>query len=736
VRNVARGGKFGWRAGSRIKMQVRSPVAAGNFAPVFAPAGGRLLLTILMRFSPSLSFLLVALVAGLTGPAAFAQTGSIGIGTTTPDPRAALDISAADKGLLIPRLDSAQRAAIPAPPDGLMVFQKDGRRGLWYAFGGTWVFIPDVARTGRATNGLSNPGSGTVGLGGTLTEPVTVVEAGANSLELRSLAPTAAVDQQQSSYASATPLTVPLWQSFTVGRTGLLTGFDVTLTVSTGGTLTATLRQGEGTGGAIVATQTLSVSSSSRLKIPLTLTTPLPVVAGTKYTLQLQQTTAVFRWWYNTGNPYPGGRSNISTTQDFTFSTYMQANAGLAVAAGQVRLTGLSGPALLNVGADGTVGTQSVASVTDNLGNHVATQDIVLGGNQLVGQSGQTGLTMNSNGALALGWRNPSPFGGRLQVHPIDPLEDAVVVDLNGSSAAYSLKINHNGSNFLVRPLSAGSTSTVVENTASGNLLLNPSGGNVGVGSGLVASDIQLQVISSNATENGLYVGLNGNSAAYSLRLNHGTSNLTVRAPSAGSIHTVLENTTSGGALLLNPAGNAVAAGGMLVVDNANANAGTWSSTAPMLRFGSMASGEGILSKRTSGGNRYGLDFYTASQPRLSINAAGQVGVGTTNPTETLEVNGNVKVSGNVQMGFYTVQLDDVISGNTTSERFLTCPSGMRVLGGGGGHRDFNFAASSIDIHYSGPDTTNPQTAWRIIVRNNNSSDRAVRFYCNCARIQ
>ena len=84
----------------------------------------------------------------LAAPAALAQTGSIGIGTAAPDPKAALDISSADKGLLIPRLDSAQRAAIVAPPDGLMVFQKDGRVGLWYAYGGAWVFIPDKVRAG------------------------------------------------------------------------------------------------------------------------------------------------------------------------------------------------------------------------------------------------------------------------------------------------------------------------------------------------------------------------------------------------------------------------------------------------------------------------------------------------------------------------------------------------------------------------------------------------------------
>ncbi|RAK68319.1 tail fiber domain-containing protein [Hymenobacter edaphi] len=91
------------------------------------------------------------LLAGLlSAPPALAQTpvGSVGIGTTSPDADAALDIQATGKGLLIPRMDSASRAGISSPPDGLMVFQTDGRRGFWYAYGSTWLFIPDKAKSG------------------------------------------------------------------------------------------------------------------------------------------------------------------------------------------------------------------------------------------------------------------------------------------------------------------------------------------------------------------------------------------------------------------------------------------------------------------------------------------------------------------------------------------------------------------------------------------------------------
>jgi hypothetical protein len=59
------------------------------------------------------------------------------------------------------------------------------------------------------------------------------------------------------------------------------------------------------------------------------------------------------------------------------------------------------------------------------------------------------------------------------------------------------------------------------------------------------------------------------------------------------------------------------------------------------LHFGAGSSGEGMASKRTAGGNQYGLDFYTSSANRMSIANGGFVGINTTSPSQRLEVNGN-----------------------------------------------------------------------------------------------
>lgn len=54
--------------------------------------------------------------------------------------------------------------------------------------------------------------------------------------------------------------------------------------------------------------------------------------------------------------------------------------------------------------------------------------------------------------------------------------------------------------------------------------------------------------------------------------------------------------------------------------------------TTSVLKFGGILSGEGITSKRTAGGDQYGLDFYTNSTNRLSILNDGRIGIGTTTP--------------------------------------------------------------------------------------------------------
>jgi hypothetical protein len=98
-----------------------------------------------------------------------AQTG---IGTTTPDVSAKLDISSTSKGLLAPRMTAAQCTAIGTPANGLLVYQTDGTSGFYVNTGTSgspvWTRVNmDWTRAGNdisyTTGNISTTGSLTGG---------------------------------------------------------------------------------------------------------------------------------------------------------------------------------------------------------------------------------------------------------------------------------------------------------------------------------------------------------------------------------------------------------------------------------------------------------------------------------------------------------------------------------------------------------------------------------------------
>ena len=70
----------------------------------------------------------------------FVQAQSVGIGTTTPNSSAALDITSTDKGFLLPLLSPAARLAITNPAEGLLVYDTTAQRFYQYQLG-AWRFI-------------------------------------------------------------------------------------------------------------------------------------------------------------------------------------------------------------------------------------------------------------------------------------------------------------------------------------------------------------------------------------------------------------------------------------------------------------------------------------------------------------------------------------------------------------------------------------------------------------------
>ncbi len=126
----------------------------------------------------NMSTKLLPIVMLLFSMATFAQ---VGVNTTTPDPSSMLDITATDKGLLIPRMTSAQRLAIVTPATGLVIYQTDFFVGFWYYNGFNWATITGAGSTETASNGLTKTAND-IQLGGALTANTTITQTAAQAL--------------------------------------------------------------------------------------------------------------------------------------------------------------------------------------------------------------------------------------------------------------------------------------------------------------------------------------------------------------------------------------------------------------------------------------------------------------------------------------------------------------------------------------------------------------------------
>jgi hypothetical protein len=187
-----------------------------------------------MRLNPRPLYVLFFLIVNLLQLSA--QTG---IGTTTPNASAKLEIAATDKGLLIPRMTKAQRETITlsSAANGLMVYQTDDLTGFYVNTSTTttvaWTRVnsnwnrsgTDISYT---TGNVSTTGNLTGGNAGTST----ISGFGANVATISAAYSLSASDNGkiiQSTSASAITVTIP---------TGLPTGFNCTIVQMGAGQIT------------------------------------------------------------------------------------------------------------------------------------------------------------------------------------------------------------------------------------------------------------------------------------------------------------------------------------------------------------------------------------------------------------------------------------------------------------------------------------------------------------------
>ena len=179
-------------------------------------------------------FLLI--VVGLCVATATAQTG---IGTTTPDVSAKLDISSTTKGLLVPRMTATERGAIATPAKGLLMYQTDGEAGFYVNTGTSssivWTRINmDWTRSGNDISYTIGNISTTGNLTGGNANTSTISGFAANVATISTGFNLTAADNGkiiQSTAATAISIAIP---------TGLPTGFNCTIVQMGAGQITFT----------------------------------------------------------------------------------------------------------------------------------------------------------------------------------------------------------------------------------------------------------------------------------------------------------------------------------------------------------------------------------------------------------------------------------------------------------------------------------------------------------------
>ena len=92
------------------------------------------------------SIKVVAIVLVMMASASKVQS-QVSIGVPLPASSAMLDVSSTTKGFLPPRMSEIQRVLILKPDAGLIVYQTDGKKGLYFYDGSSWNYVMNHVNT-------------------------------------------------------------------------------------------------------------------------------------------------------------------------------------------------------------------------------------------------------------------------------------------------------------------------------------------------------------------------------------------------------------------------------------------------------------------------------------------------------------------------------------------------------------------------------------------------------------
>ncbi|MDO7876960.1 hypothetical protein Q5H93_19595 [Hymenobacter sp. ASUV-10] len=662
----------------------------------------------------------LAVLLGLLLPGtyqAMAQTGVTIGATTAPDPSAALDIISTTKGALLPRVASA--AAVANPATGLIVFQTGAPAGFYYYVGGQWQQIATAAGAAIAAgNGLSKTGN-TIGLGGTALAGATEVPLNGNNL---SFSGTGRVG-----IGTTSPL-APLDVLPAGGQNVLLAGGNVT------GSELKLVRSGAAHVSLYNNTGALTIANTSSQTAPNVAGTTLMTIGGNSsggfgnnvgigtnaptQALDVRGNSSV------SGNNLVGGNAAVSGNSTVGGSVGIGTTAPLApldvlptggysAQMGGGNVTGSELKLLRNgvahVSLYNSTGALTIANTSSqNTPNVAGTALMTIGGSSSGGPGANVGIGTSTptqrldvtGGSIRIGTT------GQGLIFPDGTTQTTAAVTSTGANFIQNTTAQQPTSNFNISGngvaggvLQAGTDLGVdASGTNTGSIASGLRFGGMGSGEGIASKrtaggnvnglDFFTNFTPRLSVSNGGNVGIGTDTPGQKLDV-RGNSSVSGNA-NVGGNNVVGGSNVVGGNSLVTGYGQV---GTDLGVDASGTNTG---SIASGLRFGGIGSGEGLASKRTTGGNQAGLDFYTAFTNRLSIANSGNVGIGTDAPTQKLDVRGNISMTGNNLVGgsevvsgnsfvtgYEQVGTDLIVDANGANNG--TIVSGIRFGGGGSG---------------------------------------------------
>ena len=387
------------------------------------------------------------------------------------------------------------------------------------------------------------------------------------------------------------------------------------------------------------------------------------------------------------GAPVPVGSPVVTDTQPYSVAVNAAGTRAYVVNYGSNTLQAYAVggvPTVVGIRYDGTLGTFALSQLADNLGNHTATQNLNLGTNQLVGTT-----AVNVGSPLNLG---TNALVGTTAVNVGSPLNLGANA-LVGNGGSTGLTIAANGAVTTAGALTAtgvtklstlgnGSSTRMVTATADGTL-----------GATALPTDVQQLTIT------GRTISLT----------NGGMVTVPSGADNLGN-HMATTNVGLNNNWLSNAPGNA---NGLRVDNDGRVGIGT-SSLGHPLTVQANVSRQLLGFNDSQGADKYNLSLNggglnlsqsNVASGRLFVqDATGNVGIGTTDPDQKLDVAGSANMSGNTTVG------GNVGIGTTTPSQKLDVRGNLR-LGDDGG----NAAGTGQTMEFVGPGVnTDPVGFYRV----------------------